>query len=409
MRELVGVIVAVALVFVLLFLRKNMALVMLGGSLVLALFMRVDLAESFRIISDALISTETINLLAAIMGIGILSELMYHNGAMGKAIEALKELIRDSRVLLMLLPSLIGLLSIPGGAYFSAPLVERVGTGLKMSPARRALANVYFRHFIMTIYPFFPGFIAMISLSDISAGSLAALSIPPVAVGSLVGTWFVFRKAGRGSTVKGEQQSFVKNIKSFLYGLLPLILAAAVLVALGWPFWAALLSALAVALFQYLAGKGWPAELKKRLFLLFKGIPVNILLGVAGIMVFKEFIANSGAMEQLSDIFNHAGVPPVLLILLFPYLAGLVTGSCYASLGLTLPVLMPLLGVTGNSTAMLALAYQGAFWGYVVSPVHLCQLLTVEYFKVTLGAVLPHLAWIGAVVLALSTVFFTLL
>jgi len=41
--------------------------------------------------------------------------------------------------------------------------------------------------------------------------------------------------------------------------------------------------------------------------------------------------------------------------------------------------------------------------------VHLCQLLTVEYFKVPLTAVLPHMAWIGAVVLAFSTVFFTLL
>jgi len=409
MMDLVGVIVAVALVFVLLFLRKNMALVMLGGSLVLALFMRVDLPESFGIIRDALTSADAINLLAAIMGVGILGELMYYNGAMEKAIAALKALIRDSRVLIMLLPSLIALLPIPGGAYFSAPLVEQVGMGLKMSPARKALANVYFRHFIMSVFPFFPGFIAMISLSDISAGPLAALSIPPVAVASLVGTWFIFRKTGRESPVKGEQLHFVENIKNFLYGLLPVILAAAALVVLGWPFWAALLPALAVALLQYLAGKGWPAELKNRLFLLLKGIPVMVLLGVAGIMVFKEFIANSGAMEQLSELFNNAGIPPVLLILLFPYLAGLVTGSCYASLVLTLPVLVPLLGITGNSTAMLVLAYQGAFWGYVASPVHLCQLLTVEYFKVPLTAVLPHMAWIGAVVLAFSTVFFTLL
>ncbi|NLZ32320.1 MAG: DUF401 family protein, partial [Firmicutes bacterium] len=58
--------------------------------------------------------------------------------------------------------------------------------------------------------------------------------------------------------------------------------------------------------------------------------------------------------------------------------------------------------------AMLALAYLGAFWGYVASPVHLCQLLTVEYFKVPLGAVLPHLAWIGAIVLAISTAYLSL-
>ncbi len=409
MIELVGVIVAVALVFGLLLLRKNLALVMLAGSLVLALFMRVNVLEGIFIIKDALISPATINLLVAIMGIGILGETMYHTGAMEKALEALKALVSDSRVLIMLLPALIGLLPIPGGAYFSAPLVERVGTGLRMNPARKALANIYFRHFVMSVYPFFPGFIAMISLSDISAGSLAALSIPPVAVASLVGTWFIFRKTGRGCEGKGPRSHAGENFKNLFYGLLPVILAAVAFVVLGWPSWAALLPALALASVQYLAGKDWPVELKKRLCLLFKGIPVKILLGIAGIMIFKEFIANSGAMEHISEIFNNAGVPPVLLILLFPYLGGMVTGNCYASLGLTLPVLIPLLGVTGNQTAMLALAYQSAFWGYVVSPVHLCQLLTVEYFKVPLTAVLPHLAWIGAVVLALSTVYFTLL
>ncbi|NLZ31792.1 MAG: hypothetical protein GX890_01675, partial [Firmicutes bacterium] len=95
-----------------------MALVMLIGSLVLALFMKAGLEECFSIAAAALTSASTLNLLAAITAIGILGELMYHNGAMEKAMESLKALLRDSRVLLMLLPSMIGLLSIPGGAYF---------------------------------------------------------------------------------------------------------------------------------------------------------------------------------------------------------------------------------------------------------------------------------------------------
>ena len=117
--------------------------------------------------------------------------------------------------------------------------------------------------------------------------------------------------------------------------------STAAVVALDWPFWAALLPALVLALFQYPPEEGWPAEMKKRLLLLVKGVPVKILLGVAGIMIFKEFIARSGAMEQLSQFSSSAGIPPLLLILLLPYLGGMITGSCYASLGLTLPVLVP--------------------------------------------------------------------
>ena len=408
MMELIGVIVAVALVFVLLFLRKNMALVMLIGSLVLALFMKAGPAECFSIAAAALTSASTLNLLAAITAIGILGELMYHNGAMEKAMESLKALLRDSRVLLMLLPSMIGLLSIPGGAYFSAPLADQIGTGLKMNPARRALANVFFRHFLMPVYPFFPGFIAMLSFTDISAGTLAALCLPAVAVATLLGAWFIFRQTGGEPLGEGQERRYGENVKGFLYGLLPVLLALAAVVALGWPFWAALLPALVLALFQYPPEEGWPAEMKKRLLLLVKGVPVKILLGVAGIMIFKEFIARSGAMEQLSQFSSSAGIPLIMLIILLPYLGGIITGSCYASLGLTLPVLVPLLGMVGRPEAMLALAYLGAFWGYVASPVHLCQLLTVEYFKVPLGAVLPHLAWIGAIVLAISTAYLSL-
>lgn len=407
MIHLAGVIVAVALVFTLLLLRKNLALVMAAGSLVLAFFMRLNPGEGFVIVWGALCSPATFNILVAIMGIGILGDLMHFNGALEKAISALKALVRDSRILVVLLPALVGLLPIPGGAYFSAPMVEQAGEGLEMSPARKALANICFRHFILLIHPFSQGFIAMILLGDIPAVSLAALGLLPAAGAFLLGIWFIFRKTSMSVEGAGLPCSR-EDVKTFLYGLLPILLAAFLFVALGWPAWAALLPALVFALIQYLPGNKWPAVLKNRLFQMLKGIPVTILLGVAGIMIFKEFIARTGVMGQLSDVFTNAGVSLALLMLLIPCLAGVLTGNCYAALALALPVLIPLLGTAGNPNAMLALAYQGAFWGYIVSPVHLCLLLTVEYFKVSLAAVIPHLAWMGAVVLAFSTVYFSL-
>ena len=78
-----------------------------------------------------------------------------------------------------------------------------------------------------------------------------------------------------------------------------------------------------------------------------------------------------------------------MLILLLPYLAGLVYRQLLPLPGGDLPVLMPLLGIWAIQGSHAGLASLGTFWGYVVSPVHLCQLLTVEYFKVPLGAVLP--------------------
>ncbi len=79
---------------------------------------------------------------------------MKASGAMdGLMRGGISSLARDSRWVAFLIPSLMGFLSVPGAAVFSAPMVDSVGDALDMSPEQKVTANIMFRHACTTSTP----------------------------------------------------------------------------------------------------------------------------------------------------------------------------------------------------------------------------------------------------------------
>jgi hypothetical protein len=72
---------------------------------------------------------------------------------------------------------------------------------------------------------------------------------------------------------------------------------------------------------------------------------------------------------------------------------GVLTGVTSAYIGVGFPVILPLLGTESLTfKAGLLLAFAGGFMGVMASPVHLCLVLTKEYFGASLGKSLALLA-----------------
>jgi len=76
------------------------------------------------------------------------------------------------------------------------------------------------------------------------------------------------------------------------------------------------------------------------------------------------------------------------MLVALPFLVGLATGFSMAFVGVALPLLVPYitseLGVSGSA---LLLAYVSGMMGHLLSPVHLCLILSAEYFKANLARV----------------------
>ncbi len=91
---------------------------------IMALISGLSWAETGEALRVAALSSVTHNLLLSILGIGLLGEMLYYNGSIERALQAIKKMIGDPRYIITALPAFIGLMPIPGGAYLSAPLVK---------------------------------------------------------------------------------------------------------------------------------------------------------------------------------------------------------------------------------------------------------------------------------------------
>jgi hypothetical protein len=86
-------------------------------------------------------------------------------------------------------------------------------------------------------------------------------------------------------------------------------------------------------------------------------------------------------VKELPGVFQAYGIPTLFIAFLMPFLVGLMTGITQAYVGLTFPILI---GLAQGQTApggWAAFAFVSGFAGVLLSPVHLCMILTNAYFK----------------------------
>ncbi|MCF8037132.1 MAG: DUF401 family protein [Desulfobacteraceae bacterium] len=80
-------------------------------------------------------------------------------------------------------------------------------------------------------------------------------------------------------------------------------------------------------------------------------------------------------------------MPLLPIAMLLPFIVGGVAGITIAFVGTTFPILISLIDTTGNNALLLPylmLALASGFAGVLVSPLHLCFLLSNQYFRTTL-------------------------
>ena len=135
-------VIKIILVFVLLIIlmRKKwpLGLAMLAGSLVLGLVFKMPFTLIVWNMIEGVIEKTTLELGGVLILILILSKILQETGQLRRTVEKLKIIIKDSRLILAGAPAMIGLLPMPGGAIFSAPMVELAEeAGHKLDPLKR--------------------------------------------------------------------------------------------------------------------------------------------------------------------------------------------------------------------------------------------------------------------------------
>jgi hypothetical protein len=127
-----------------------------------------------------------------------------------------------------------------------------------------------------------------------------------------------------------------------------------------------------------------------------------MILLLASVMMFKRILEVSGALSSLTEVFRPEGIYVYFLLFIIPFFLGLLTGVNHAFVGIAFPILLPIFGSPNPDMVLVMFAYVSGFVGILLSPAHLCLILTVDYFQADLGDVYRILIWPSLVVFIVS-------
>jgi len=382
MLPLIGVIISFFTVVILLSMKKSLGAAMFLGSLIVGLSSTNNLSENIGGLIPTLIAgiidPIAIELIILVSLVAIFGFLMKELKLLNDLIDVARYYLSSIFFIITAIPSMIGVLPMPGGAVFSAPIIEPIGDQLKMSRARITSLNIYYRHLWYFIFPYMPSMIIASSLSDINVMTIALMHVPIVGIMIVIG-WLYYnndkKKVIQKNINENDKIGEVKLMDAIKV-LLPFIIVLIPPLILDMSFVYALLVAIIYIIL-----------LKRDLFkwqYLLDGMNLQLTVGVAGIMVFKAFIEGSEGVMILTEILINFGIPLFLLALVIPFIAGLLTGNHTGAIGISYPILLTLFTESSMYLLWHMIIFSSSYFGYVLSPFHLCNLMTVKYFNISL-------------------------
>jgi len=375
----------VALVFIVIIFmaRKKIALgiTLLTGALLLGILFGLDPLSISRAAYKASIEKQTLLLLGVVLLIAIMGNILKLIENFDALVNSLESLIQDNRVVMAIVPAIIGLLPMPGGALVSAPMAGEVGKRLGLSKEKKTFFNYWFRHIWEYIFPLYPGIILVSSLLNVPIEEIIKVQFPLTMAAILGGTFFALKKIENLDVPVSNKVNKLSDLKTLFLSIWPIILVLFSCFILKLPLILSLLGT--VILLILLEKLGWDRTIR----VLKESISLKTIFLILGIMVFKKVLVTSGASAILPESLKAIGIPHYAILLVLPFIVGLMVGDTAGFVGITFPVLYPFMYTGSVNLTLSMLAFVGGYAGVLLSPTHLCLVLTGEYFGADLAKV----------------------
>lgn len=377
----------------------SMTAVMPIGTLLLALLYLLPLKALASAAFLGTASPKSLEMTATLALTMMMEHILRTTGMLKKMVSSLTAALTDQRVVMAALPAMIGMLPSPGGAVFSAPMVGEAAEGHNVTPEQKALINYWYRHIWEYVSPLYPGIILAAGLTGLSTQTLFIAHLPFALAVVMFGAWFCFQGISiqPRADVSGGLPTRRHQFGQFLLMASPILLSLSLVVVFRV---SAVLALGGGVLALFIAHRYTPAQLVKTLR---ESLSLKALFLVVGIMIFQEVLRATGALAGISGFFSASGLPVMLLVSVIPFIAGLMTGLTVGYIGITFPLLLPLMGSSPN-IGLEALAFASGFAGVMLSPVHLCFVLTREFFGADTATVYRRLLIPSVLVLASAVI-----
>ena len=370
--------IAITLILVLPRFKVNIAISILIG----AIFLLLTLGADFLSVVKDLEEWKNFWRIIFIVFLSLLLvSLMEKIGYLKVMVKSIKAIFSSLGGAMVTISAFIGLLPMPGGAYVSARLVDPIAREMKLNSIEATTLNYWFRHLWEYWWPLYTGVIVASAIFNIEIFDFIIHMCFLSLLAILGGYIFIYYPIMRRKNVKKGKSA--KNLGDFivlLYSIWPIL--GVMVLALG--FRIDLFYSLLV-IDMVLIGQLFIRRDTKNIARSLKFALNPIFLGVTFAALFMKIaVIETNSMVYTYTFFNTYGIPPVVVIILLPYLAGLMTGVTVAYVSATFPLLL----AYPMSYPAIALAYASGYGGHLTSPVHLCLVLSAKHFNADIFAVI---------------------
>jgi len=381
--EIIKLLVIIAVIIFLIRKKWNLEYVILLASLLVGVFFDLSPIQIGNNFVLALIDPTTLKLIGIIILVYILSGVLRKVESLRDLVDSLQGLVKDYRLILAFIPALLGLIPMPAGAMFSAPMVKEVGDRVGLTPEEETFVNYWFRHIWEFVWPLFPGIILFAGLLKVEIQEVILVQFPLTIATVIVGFVWEYKNLRKDTTLINKKDILL-NLKKLFFGIWPILLI--IIMVLGTK--TDLLVSLVIVILSLAFLNINKLSLKILKEIIRNDIDLSVVILIASIMIFKKMLQVSGGVEIIPEAFAKLGIHPFIVLFIIPFFIVTMTGLGTAALGIGLPVLLPIIIVQGETNLYYAmLAFAGSFSGVMISPMHLCLVVTKNYFKVDMGKI----------------------
>jgi hypothetical protein len=372
--------VIIAAIVVLIRLSAPLSLILLGSAAALGLLFGMTPAAMAAGLGQAVVNLDTLKLVVVLELVLLFSAILKEHGSMNRAIAALTRVLRDARITTALIPAVIGLLPMMGGAMLSAPLVAEASDSLGLSAERRTFLNYWFRHVWEYSLPTFSSIFLTASIVGLSVRELVLVNLPLTAVSILAGVVFGFRgvSAPRATPCDVSLRLIWRQLAVFAWNLLPFFLVIGLTLGCGLELFSSLTLVTGATIVLYRLPPRTIGQLAR------VHVSLELAALIYAIMVFKEILLASDAMGLVSGELTRMGMPAVVLVVLVPATIAFITGYSPAFVGLSFPVLLPMLQAEPAMSHGVMLALASGICAHLLSPTHACYVMTLQYYQASM-------------------------
>jgi len=366
------------LTIVLIRLKIPIGVALILGAIFLGIYHFRLSGEFWEMLWQSLINLQTWKLVLTVALILTFAQIFESAGFVKSMVSSLESFLSPSWVT-RIAPAIIGLLPMPGGAMVSAPIVKEMGRGTHTTPEQYTAANYWWRHVWETTWPLYPSIILAAAVLKVSVWDVARINFPISLTCIVAG--FILKRVGSPKR-SGSKPNWISLIGSLWPIMLIVLLSIVFKIDL-------VLSVMVVLAIVIISRKiAWPlikGGLKE-------GFSLDIIALIFGVMTLMYAIDKTGVAAVFYSELLQMHIPPLIVVFVVPFVVGILTGVTSAYIGVGFPIVLPLLGTAAVSqSAGMLMAFAGGFMGVMSSPVHLCLVLTIDFFKASLIKTLAKL------------------